>query len=51
MDLVSILIVLIVIGVLLWMVPMDGRIRNIIVGVIVIALVIWLLRGSGALHL
>lgn len=56
MDLISLVIVLIVIGVLLWLVntyiPMDDKIRQILNVVVVIAVVLWLLGiflGYGAL--
>ena len=51
MPLLSLVIVLIVVGVLLWLVntyiPMDGKIKNILNVVVVIAVVIWLLRVFG----
>ena len=47
MDLISLVIVLIVIGVLLWLVnsyiPMDPKIKNILNIVVVIAVVLWIL--------
>lgn len=47
MDLISLVIVLIVIGVLLWLVntyiPMDGKIKQIINAVVIVAVVLWLL--------
>jgi len=47
MDLLSLVIVLIVIGVLLWLVnsyiPMDEKIKNILNIVVVIAVVLWIL--------
>ncbi|MFZ4476741.1 MAG: Thivi_2564 family membrane protein [Saprospiraceae bacterium] len=53
MPLVSVLIVLIVVGVLLWLVnsyiPMDAKIKNILNIVVVIVLVLWLLRAFGVL--
>jgi hypothetical protein len=46
-DLMSLVIVLIVIGVLLWLVntyiPMDGQVKSILNAVVIIALVLWLL--------
>lgn len=54
MSLISVLIVLIVVGVLLWLVnsyiPMDGKIKRILNIVVVIAVVIWLLKVSGLLN-
>ena len=51
MSLLSIIIVLIVVGVLLWLVnsyvPMDGKIKQILNAVVVIAVVIWLLYAFG----
>ena len=53
MPLVSLVIVLIVVGVLLWLVnnyiPMDGKIKNILNVVVVIAVIIWLLEVFGVL--
>ena len=53
MSLVSLLIVLIVVGVLLWLVntyiPMDRKIKNILNVVVVIIVVLWLLRAFGVL--
>lgn len=51
MDLISLIITLIVVGVLLWLVnnyiPMDGKIRQILNVVVVVAVVVWLLNGLG----
>ncbi len=53
MDLVQVVIVLIVVGVLLWLVnnymPMDAKIKAILNGVVVIAVVLWLLQAFGVL--
>ena len=53
MSLISLVIVLIVVGVLLWLVnnyiPMDRKIKNILNIVVVIAVVIWLLQVFGVL--
>ncbi|HEY0283724.1 MAG TPA: Thivi_2564 family membrane protein [Rhizomicrobium sp.] len=53
MSLVSLVIVLIVVGVLLWLVntyiPMDGKIKSILNAVVVIAVVLWLLSVFGVL--
>lgn len=53
MSLVSLVIVLIVVGVLLWLVntyiPMDQKIKTIINVVVVIAVVLWLLQVFGVL--
>lgn len=53
MDLVQVVITLIVVGVLLWLVntylPMDGKIKSILNGVVVIAVVLWLLQAFGVL--
>ena len=47
MSLISLVIVLIIVGVLLWLVntyiPMDGKIKNILNIVVVIVVVLWLL--------
>jgi hypothetical protein len=54
MPLLQILIVLIAIGVLLWLVdrfiPMQGTIKSIFNGVVVIATVLWLLNIFGLFH-
>lgn len=51
MPLLTILIVLIVAGVLLWLInnyiPMDRKIKNILNIVVVIILIIWLLKVFG----
>jgi len=52
-PLINVVIVLMVVGVLLWLVntylPMDGKIKNILNGVVVIAVVVWLLQAFGVL--
>ncbi len=54
MSLLTVLLVLIVVGVLLWLVntyiPMDSKIKRILNIVVVIAVVIWLLKVSGLLN-
>jgi hypothetical protein len=53
MPLVTVLIVLVVVGVLLWLVntylPMDAKIKKILNIVVVIVVVLWLLRAFGIL--
>jgi hypothetical protein len=53
MPLLSLVIVLIVVGVLLWLVntyiPMDPKIKSILNGVVVICVVLWLLQVFGIL--
>ena len=53
MTLISVVLTLIVVGVLLWLVntyiPMDGKIKQILNIVVVIAVVIWLLYGFGVI--
>ena len=53
MSLLTVVLVLIVVGVLLWLVnnyiPMDGKIKGILNAVVVIAVVIWLLQVFGLL--
>jgi undecaprenyl pyrophosphate phosphatase UppP len=52
-SMIGILVTLVIIGLLLWLVnnyiPMDGKIKNILNIVIVIAVVIWLLQAFGLL--
>ena len=54
MSLLTIIVVLIVVGVLLWLVnsyiPMDGKIKTILNIVVVVFLIIWLLNAIGAFH-
>jgi hypothetical protein len=51
MPLISLVIILIVVGVLLWVVntyiPMDAKIKNIINIVVIICVVLWLLNVFG----
>jgi hypothetical protein len=53
MSLVTILIVIVLVGVLLWAVnsfiPMDGKIKSILNVVVVIALILWLLQAFGVI--
>jgi hypothetical protein len=53
MPLISLVVVLIVVGVLLWLVnnyiPMDSKIKSILNAVVVIAVVLWLLSVFGLL--
>jgi len=51
MDLISLIITLVVVGILLWLVntyiAMDGKIKQILNVVVVVAVVVWLLNGLG----
>jgi hypothetical protein len=53
MPLITVIVVLLVVGVLLWLVntyiPMDGKIKSILNAVVVIAVVLWLLQVFGLL--
>jgi type IV secretory pathway TrbL component len=53
MSLISLVVVLIVVGVLLWAantyIPMDSKIKTIMNIVVVIAVVLWLLSAFGVL--
>jgi hypothetical protein len=53
MDIVQVVITLVIVGVLLWLVnnyiPMDGKIKSILNGVVVIVVVLWLLQAFGLL--
>jgi len=53
MSLVTLLVVLVVVGVLLWLVnnyiPMDGKIKSILNAVVVIVVVLWLLQVFGVM--
>ena len=54
MPLLTVVMVLIVVGVLLWLVnryiPMQGTIKGLLNAVVVIATVVWLLQVFGLLH-
>jgi hypothetical protein len=43
----SFIILLIIVGVMLAFIPMDGGIRNIVVGIIAIVALVWLLNMLG----
>jgi hypothetical protein len=51
MPLLHVLLILIVVGVVLWLInnyiPMDGKIKNILNGVVVIVVILWLLQVFG----
>jgi len=53
MSLLTIIVVLIVVGVLLWLIntyiPMQGTIKSILNAVVVIVVVLWLLQAFGLL--
>lgn len=53
MPLINVVIALIVVGVLLWLInnylPMDGKIKNILNGVVIIVVVLWLLQVFGVI--
>jgi hypothetical protein len=53
MSLISLVVVLIVVGVLLWLVnnyiPMAGSIKKILNAVVLVAVVLWLLNAFGLL--
>jgi hypothetical protein len=54
MSLLTILVVLVVAGLVLWLVntyiPMDHKIKTILNVVVVIILIIWLLKAFGVIH-
>jgi hypothetical protein len=53
MPLVTLVLILIAVGVVLWLIntyiPMDGKIKSILNAVVVIVVVIWLLQVFGIL--
>jgi hypothetical protein len=53
MSLLSIILVIVVVGVLLWainsFIPMDSKVKSILNVVVVIALILWLLQAFGIL--
>lgn len=44
---IALLLALIVVGVVIGIVPMDDRIRRIVIAIIAVAVVVWLLEGFG----
>lgn len=53
MSLVSLIVVLVVVGVILWLIntylPMEPRIKTVLNAVVVVFLVLWLLQAFGLL--
>jgi hypothetical protein len=53
MSLLTVCLTIIVVGVLLWLVttyiPMEPRLKQILVAVVIIAVVLWLLKAFGLL--
>ncbi len=53
MSLLTVLVVLVIVGVVLWLInsyiPMDGKIKGILNIVVVIFVIIWLLKVVGLL--
>ena len=51
MDLISLIVMLIVVGLILWLVqtylPIDATIKRIIVIVVILFVIIWLIRALG----
>ena len=54
MSLISIVLVLIVVGMLLWIIntyiPMAGSIKTILNAVVIICVIVWLLSAFGLIH-
>lgn len=53
MSLLTIVITIVVVGLLLWainsFIPMEGRVKNILNGVVIVCLILWLLQAFGVL--
>jgi len=53
MSLISLLVVLIVVGVILWLIntyiPMDAKIKKILNVIVIIVVILWLLEAFGIL--
>lgn len=53
MSLISLVVVLVIVGVILWLIntyiPMDAKIKSILNVVVVIVVIIWLLQAFGLL--
>jgi hypothetical protein len=51
MDLLTLMIVLVVVGVLLWLVntyiPMDGKVKKVLNIAVIVVIVLWLLKALG----
>lgn len=51
MSLLGIIVALVVVGVVLWLVntylPIEGRIKQLLNGVVIIILIVWLLKVTG----
>ena len=54
MSLITVVLTICAVGVLLWLInrfiPMQGQVKGILNGVVVIVLVIWLIKVFGLLH-
>ena len=54
MPLITVVLTICVVGIVLWLInrfiPMQGQVKGILNGVVVIVLVIWLIRVFGLLH-
>jgi hypothetical protein len=54
MPILTIILVIVLVGVLLWalnsFVPMDSKIKSILNIVVVLVLILWLLQAFGVLH-
>jgi hypothetical protein len=54
MSLITVVLTICAVGILLWLVnrfiPMQGQVKGILNGVVVIVLVIWLIKVFGLLH-
>ena len=50
MPLLHVVAVLAVVGILLWLVPMNEKIKQIIIAVVAIAVAVWLLAAFGVLE-
>lgn len=46
MTLVALIVLLILLGIVLYLVPIEERIRNIIVVLAILGVVVWILRAS-----
>jgi hypothetical protein len=54
MPLITVVLTICAVGILLWLInrfiPMQGQVKGILNGVVVIVLVIWLIKVFGMLH-
>jgi hypothetical protein len=51
MSLILFLVVLVVIGVMVTLIPMDGTIKNVIIAIVCLCALLWLLQWFGVISI